>query len=78
MIRQLIVIMLLLSVSVTLSACSTPSGTPPYNKEYYEELDYTPTKEIVTIKDASKEVHYLKKENKRLKSKIKSLSPYKT
>lgn len=78
MTRPLIVIILLLSASVMLSACSTPSESPPYKKEYYEEPDYTPTREIVTVKDASKEVEYLKKENKRLKAKIKSLNPYKT
>ena len=78
MIRPLIVITLLLSVSVTLSACSSVSGAPPFKEEYYSEPDYTPTREIVTIKDASREIHYLKKENKRLKAKIKSLSPYKT
>lgn len=69
--------MLLLSVSVMLSSCS-PVEKPPFNKDYYIEKEYTPTREIVTIKDASKETSYLKKEHKRLVAKIKSLSPYKT
>ena len=78
MIKPLNATLLLLSASLILfSGCTRYVDKPPFNKEYYEEKEYSPVHKVVTIKDASKEVSYLKKENKRLVAKIKSLSPYK-
>ena len=78
MIRQLSVMLLLLSVLLALSSCSPfTSEKPTYDTEYYIEAPYVKQREIKTIKDAGKEVSYLKKELARLKSKILSLSPYK-
>lgn len=71
-------IWLLPIVCVTLSSCANHvSSDPFYGPEFYMEKEYALTREILTVKDAAKEIKYLKKELKRLKAKIKSLSPYK-
>lgn len=78
MTNRLTVMLLLLSVLLTLSSCTSfVTQNPTFPEEYYNEAPYKKQREIKTIKDAGKEVSYLKKELARVKAKILSLSPYK-